>query len=137
MIVSFDSTEFRSHYPKFTVDLVSDTQLESYFTLATTLIDNTESSQFPYDTELGVYTRKEMLYLLVCHLATMGTWDVGQTGAIQSATQGSVSVSYGSSGSPNAGWFNQTPCGRTLWMLLRPYALGGRLATAEEPHPFG
>lgn len=138
MIVTFDATEFRGFYPKFTVDVVSDTQLENYFNLACSLINNTESSPFPFDPDNNIYIRKEMLYMLVCHLATMGTWDVGQTGPVQSATQGSVSVSYGNlTGSSNASWFNQTPCGRTLWMLLRPYALGGRIASIPDFHPFG
>lgn len=138
MIVTFDATEFRGFYPKFTVDVVSDTQLENYFNLACSLINNTESSPFPFDPDNNIYIRKEMLYMLVCHLATMGTWDVGQTGPVQSATQGSVSVSYGNlTGSVNASWFNQTPCGRTLWMLLRPYALGGRIASIPDFHPFG
>lgn len=138
MIVTFDSTEFRGFYPKFTVDVVSDTQLENYFNLACSLINNTESSPFPFDPDNNIYIRKEMLYILVCHLATMGTWDVGQTGPVQSATQGSVSVSYGNlTGSANARWFNQTPCGRTLWMMLRPYALGGRIASIPDFHPFG
>jgi len=138
MIVTFDATEFRGFYPKFTVDVVSDTQLENYFNLACSLINNTESSPFPFEPDNNIYIRKEMLYMLVCHLATMGTWDVGQTGPVQSATQGSVSVSYGNlTGSANASWFNQTPCGRTLWMLLRPYALGGRIASIPDFHPFG
>lgn len=129
MIVTFDATEFRGFYPKFTVDVVSDIQLENYFNLACTLINNTDSSRIPYDPENSVYARKEMLYLLVCHLATMGTWDIGQTGPVQSATQGSVSVGYADlTGPPNASWYQQTPCGRTLWMMLRPYALGGRIA---------
>ena len=138
MIVEFNPTEFRSYYPKFTVDKVSDAQLESYFRLASSLINNTDSSQFPYNPDNGQYIRKELLYLLVCHLATMGTWDIGQSGEVKSATEGSVSVSYGEfKGNPNASWFNQTPCGRTLWMMLKPYALGGRIFSVSDFHPYG
>lgn len=138
MIVEFNPTEFRSFYPKFTVEKVGDVQLESYFRLASSLIDNTDSSRFPYDPTSGQYIRKELLYLFVCHLATMGLWDVGQSGAVNSATEGSVSVSYGEfKGTPNAAWFNQTPCGRTLWMMLKPYALGGRIFTTPNFHPYG
>ena len=124
MIVTFDATEFRGFYPKFTVDVVSDTQLENYFNLACTLINNTDSSRIPYDPENSVYARKEMLYLLVCHLATMGTWDIGQTGPVQSATQGSVSVGYASLGQLGQNYFGQTQYGLLFWELVKKYMSG-------------
>lgn len=137
MIVTFDPVEFRSYYPKFTETVISDVQLEHLFTLATTFIDNTDNAMIPYDPDKGIYNRKEILYLFVCHLATMELWPLGQTGPVQSATQGSVSVSYGQVTDRRGTWFNQTPCGRTLFMLLRPYVLGGRIVSAAEPHPYG
>lgn len=79
MIVVFNATEFRTFYPKFTEELISDEQLDNLFQLACTFIDNTDKSRFPYDPDRNIYTRKQMLYLLVCHLATngiMGGWTV-------------------------------------------------------------
>ncbi len=138
MIVIFDPDEFRSFYPKFTKELVTDAELNHLFQLACTFIDNTDEAMIPYNPDKGIYNRKEVLYLFVCHMATMNLWEVGQSGAVQSASQGTVSVSYAiPQNGPNGSWFNQTPCGRTLWMLLKPYALGGRIFTISNHHPFG
>lgn len=137
MIVTFDPAEFRAFYPKFTVATVSDEQLEHMFDLACTFIDNTDNSRFPYDPSKKVYVRKEMLYLLVCHLATMELWSPGQSGPLASATQGSVSVGFQNITLNNQQWLSQTPCGRTLAMLMKPYALGGRIATVCHFHPYG
>lgn len=137
MIVVFNATEFRTFYPKFTEELISDEQLDNLFQLACTFIDNTDKSRFPYDPDRNIYTRKQMLYLLVCHLATMELWGAGQSGPLTSATQGSVSVGFQSMDMWGQPWFSQTPCGRTLLMMLRPYALGGRIFGTCSFHPYG
>ena len=137
MIVVFNATEFRTFYPKFTEELISDEQLDNLFQLACTFIDNTDKSRFPYDPDRNIYTRKQMLYLLVCHLATMELWGAGQSGPLTSATQGSVSVGFQSMDMWGQPWFSQTPCGRTLLQMLMPYALGGRTFTKSNFHPYG
>lgn len=137
MIVVFNITEFRAFYPKFTDEQITDEQLINLFQLACTFIDNTDSSRFPYDPERNVHTRKQLLYLLVCHLATMELWGAGQAGPLTSATQGSVSVGFQSVDMWGQSWFSQTPCGRTLLMMLQPYALGGRIFTTPHFHPYG
>jgi hypothetical protein len=137
MIVVFNATEFRTFYPKFTEELISDEQLDNLFQLACTFIDNTDKSRFPYDPNRNIYTRKQMLYLLVCHLATMELWGAGQSGPLTSATQGSVSVGFQSMDMWGQPWFSQTPCGRTLLQMLMPYALGGRIFTKPHFHPYG
>lgn len=137
MIVVFNATEFRTFYPKFTEELISDEQLDNLFQLACTFIDNTDKSRFPYDPDRNIYTRKQMLYLLVCHLATMELWGAGQSGPLTSATQGSVSVGFRSMDMWGQPWFSQTPCGRTLLQMLMPYALGGRIFTKPHFHPYG
>lgn len=137
MIVVFNATEFRTFYPKFTEELISDEQLDNLFQLACTFIDNTDKSRFPYDPDRNIYTRKQMLYLLVCHLATMELWGAGQSGPLTSATQGSVSVGFQSMDMWGQPWFSQTPCGRTLLQMLMPYALGGRIYTKPHFHPYG
>ena len=137
MIVVLNATEFRTFYPKFTEELISDEQLDNLFQLACTFIDNTDKSRFPYDPDRNIYTRKQMLYLLVCHLATMELWGAGQSGPLTSATQGSVSVGFQSMDMWGQPWFSQTPCGRTLLQMLMPYALGGRIFTKPHFHPYG
>ena len=137
MIVVFNATEFRTFYPKFTEELISDEQLDNLFQLACTFIDNTDKSRFPYDPDRNIYTRKQMLYLLVCHLATMELWGAGQSGPLTSATQGSVSVGFQSMDMWDQPGFSQTPCGRTLLQMLMPYALGGRIFTKPHFHPYG
>lgn len=137
MIVVFNATEFRTFYPKFTEELISDEQLDNLFQLACTFIDNTDKSRFPYDPDRNIYTRKQMLYLLVCHLATMELWGAGQSGPLTSATQGSVSVGFQSMDMWGQPWFSQTPCGRTLLQMLMPYTLGGRIFTKPHFHPYG
>ena len=137
MNVVFNPTEFRTFYPKFTEELISDEQLDNFFQLSCSFIDNTDSSRFPYDPDRNVFTRKQMLYLLVCHLATMELWGAGQSGPLTSATQGSVSVGFQSMDMWGQPWFSQTPCGRTLLQILMPYALGGRIFTKPDFHPYG
>lgn len=137
MIVVFNPTQFRTFYPRFTDDLITDEQLDNLFQLACTFIDNTDNSRFPYDPDQNVYTRAQMLYLLVCHLATMELWRNGQPGPLTSATQGSVSVGFQAIVMWSQPWFSQTPCGRTLLQLLLPYALGGKIFTKPNFHPYG
>lgn len=137
MIVVFDPVEFRAGNPKLTPEEVTDEQLQYFWEMAVTFINNTDSSPFPYDPAKGIRTRKIMLYLLVCHLATMSLWGEGQSGPLTSATEGSVSVGFQQVMMGNQAWFSQTPCGRTLLMMLRPFALGGRLAAAPQFHPYG
>jgi hypothetical protein len=137
VIVTFDTDEFRNFYPKFTPDVVTDAQLENFFALGCSFIDNTNKSIFPYDPDKKVFVRKQMLYLLVCHLATMETWQAGQSGPLTSASQGSVSVGFQNIQMWGQPWFSQTPCGRTLLMMLRPYALGGRIFGTCSFHPYG
>lgn len=137
MIVVFNPTQFRTFYPRFTDDLITDEQLDNLFQLACTFINNTDNSRFPYDPDQNVYTRAQMLYLLVCHLATMELWGNGQPGPLTSATQGSVSVGFQAIVMWSQPWFSQTPCGRTLLQLLLPYALGGKIFTKPNFHPYG
>lgn len=137
MIVVFDIAEFRTFYPKIGPEAVTDSELEYFFSLAETFIANTDASRFPYDPDNRVFVRKQLLYLMVCHLATMAMWDAGQSGPVTSAAQGSVSVGFQNVQMGNQQWYSQTPCGRTLLQMLKPYALGGRIFTKPDFHPYG
>lgn len=136
-VVEFDPAAFREAYPRFSADLISDAQLEQAFDLACLLLDNTDASPVPYDPEHGVMIRKTLLWLLVCHLATMALWPTGQSGPIASATEGSVSVSFSIPQNAGKAFYNQTPCGQSFWQAIQKYVVGGRYFAVRHYHPWG
>lgn len=116
-VVVFDVAEFRALYPSI---VATDQQLEDYFAMAETFLDNTRCSVVK-----DLAARKRMLYLLVAHIATItGMAEKGNpvVGRISSATEGSVSVSldYGTMGN-NERWYLQTPWGAMYWQLTKKY----------------
>jgi len=116
-VVVFDPVEFRALYPSITA---TDVQLEDYFAMAETFLDNTKCSVVK---DLGA--RKRMLYLLVAHIATitrMAEKGNPVVGRISNATEGTVSVSldYGTMGN-NERWYLQTPWGAMYWQLTKRY----------------
>lgn len=135
-IVKFDAAEWFDVYPEFRGKL-SDAQLNFAFQTACLIIDNTDMSPIPYDPAKGVETRKILLWLLMCHLATLALRPLGQAGTLTQATEGTVSAGFTLPQSPNGDYFNQTPCGQTLWQYLRRFSLGGRYYDAPLYHPWG
>lgn len=126
-VVIFEPEKFRMWYPAFSDETkYTDEVLESCFNQACVLVENSETSVVPYDPDATPkkLARLEALYALTCHIATMRLlWDATQTGAVQSASEGSVSASfYIDPRSPD--WWNQTPCGRTAWMILKQFSHG-------------
>src|SRR5690554_8221029 len=116
-VVEFDVEEFRDLYPSIQA---TDAQLEMYFEMAETFLDNT-----PCSVVKNLEARKRLLYLLVAHIATLtGQAEKGNNvvGRISSATEGSVSVSidYGTMGN-NERWYLQTPWGAMYWQLTKKY----------------
>lgn len=138
MVVTFNAAEFRLKFPKFTTAIISDDELQNAFDIACLIVDNTDASPIPYDPDKGIMTRKTLLYLLVCHLATMALWPLGQNGPIASASQGSVSTSFSLPQSGiSAAWFNQTPCGQTFWQISAPFRMGLISGKTRHFHPWG
>ena len=127
-VVVFDPQEFLEVYPRF-VDpktgqpLLTDAQLRQAFDVACLLLDNT--------------IRKTLLHLLVCHLATLALWPVGQSGPVSSATEGSVSASFSVPTATGKAFYNQTPCGQAFWQAVQPYVTGGRYYAVRRYHPWG
>ena len=125
-VVVFDPVEFRNLKPQFAA--LTDAQLAEAFDLACELVDNGESARIPYDPP-AVRTRKILLYALACHFCELEKRGGGIVGSLTGAAEGSVNASF----TPppvtdaNMSWYMQTQCGATAWMLLRRYALGGRL----------
>lgn len=126
-VVSFEPETFRVWYPAFSdEEKYTDEALTACFDQACVIVSNAENSPIPYDPDATPkkLARLEALYALTCHIATMRlVWDATQSGAVQSASEGSVSASF-NLGTDSPEWWNQTPCGRTAWMILKMYTQG-------------
>ena len=144
-VVAWNEADFLAMYPRFAMcgaQAVPSAQLAALFDIACSIVDNTDGSLIPYDPANGIYVRQVVLYALVCHLATLDAWGAnGQNGAVASASEGSVSVSFSlpsyQAGGDLATWLRQTPCGQTAWILLSRFAKGGRVYAVKHIHPFG
>lgn len=136
-VVVFDPADFREAYPQFTTALLTDAQLQQAFNVACLILPNTNGSRVPYDPDNGVYVRQTMLWLLVCHLASLALWPPNQSGPMSGATEGSVGVSFALPQQLNGQYFNTTACGQTFWQLAQTYCAGGRYYAAPRCHPWG
>lgn len=134
-VVEFDPAAFREAYPRF--DALTDAQLQQAFDVACLVLDNTDASPVPYDPARSIFIRRTLLWLLVCHLATMALWQPGQSGPLASATEGSVSVSFSIPQGAGKSFYTQTPCGQAYWQAIQPYVVGGRYYPARHCHPWG
>ena len=117
----FDVDKFRTKHPHHFPNL-TDEQLEGFWE-QTFLF---HSPVFEPDGSLS-WKEEQLLFLLVCHLATLA--ERGNTagiGAVNSASEGGVSVSFsGAHSSGNGWWFEQTPCGAAYWQYIRRMSRGG------------
>lgn len=129
-VVVFDPDEFRLLYPSISA---TDEQLEMYFAMAETFLDNTECSIVK-----DLDARKTMLYLLVAHIALLSQQAENGNpvvGRISNATEGTVSVGldYGTMGN-NERWYLQTPWGAMYWQMSKKYrSMVYRLGIAPMP----
>lgn len=135
-VVVFDPAEWLAVHPQFNGKF-TDAQLNHFFELACLLLDNTDSSPVPYDPARGIMTRKILLGMLVCHLASLALRPVEQAGALTSATEGSVSTGFQLPQSPNGQWYQQTACGQAYWQAIKKYTIGGRYYPFRSIHPWG
>lgn len=116
-VVVFDASEFKLLYPEFAN--VPDDTLKNYFNAATLLCDNT-----PQSLVTDIAERKILLYMLVCHIATLKERGNAIVGTITSAAEGKVNVSV----TPlvNANWYQSTACGALYWQATAKYRMGMR-----------
>ena len=91
----------------------------------------------PFEPERGILSRQTLLWLIVCHLATLALWPMGQSGPVSSATEGSVSTSFSLPQNTGRAFWSQTPCGQTFWQAVQPYVVGGRYFGVRHYHPWG
>lgn len=118
-VVIFDADEFLSIYPQFQ-NVFTPEQLGIFFNAACLLLDNTENSKVTDLTE-----RKTLLYMLVCHIATLQQRGTGMVGLLTSATEGKVSANLQAYTS-NPNWYSQTQCGSMFWLATAKYRVGMR-----------
>lgn len=120
-VVVLDIPTFRAMYPEF--DAVADAQIMQAFNAACLFCSNSAASPVPY--EPGVNTEREtLLYLLTCHILTLGMRGGIVVGSMTAAAEGSVNTSFATPQAVNAAWYNQTQCGATYWAATLKYRQG-------------
>lgn len=119
-VVTFDPAVFRALYaPSF--NTVLDGALNLNFTLAQLALNNTCRSIV-----MDANQRETLLNLLVAHITALlngvnGAPPAGIVGRIDTATEGSVSVSAEFIATAAAQWFIQTQWGAMFWQLTLQY----------------
>lgn len=116
-VVVFDPEEFKTVYPEFAN--VPDAVLTTYFNAACLLLDNTKNSVVR-----DLVERKTLLFLLVCHIATLKKLGNSTVGMISAATEGKVNVSFATLQNPK--WYQLTQCGNIYWAATAKYRIGVR-----------
>lgn len=115
--MTFDIEKFRTIYPQFAE--IPDASLEFMWQNALIVSGIADDSRIPDD------QKENLLFMLLCHLATLA--GRGSVGAMTSAKQGEVQVSYASpTATGDAAWYNTTPCGAAYWQIIKKYRLGGQ-----------
>ena len=114
--MTFDIDKFRTIYPQFAE--IPDATLEFMWNNAL-IISGIEG-----DTRIPDDQKENLLFMLLCHLATLASR--GSAGAMTSAKQGEVQVTYSApTYTGDAAWYNLTPCGSAYWQIIKKYRLGG------------
>lgn len=122
MIVTFDPALFVARYPEFSG--VAPSLLSLFFSEATLYLDNTDQSYIS-----AIPERTMLLNMLTAHVATLNGQPGGTAGSgglvgrIDSATEGSVSVSakYSDMVSGTMAWYIQTLYGAAYWAATGRY----------------
>lgn len=113
-IVVFNISTFRARYPGFAT--APDALLQAYFDEATIYLNNTECSLVA-----DVSRRAVLLNMLTAHIAKLNYGENGESasplvGRINSATEGSVSVTTDMGPvSGSQAWYIQTQYGAAYW----------------------
>lgn len=118
-VVTFDANVFKAAYPVFST--VDATALNLNFTYATFILNNTCRSVV-----IDATVRETLLNVLVAHITALlqgvnGTPPSGVVGRVDSATQGSVSMTAEFLATLNAQWFLQTQWGAMFWQMTATF----------------
>jgi hypothetical protein len=115
--MTFDITKFRTIYPQFAE--IPDASLEFMWQNALII------SGIEQDSRIPEAEKENLLFMLLCHLATLASR--GSAGPMTSAKQGEVQVSFAApTATGDAAWYNTTPCGAAYWQIIKKYRLGGK-----------
>lgn len=129
--VTFSFATFTAMFPEFAG--LSSAQAEGYFNRSVLLCSNSESNPAFASGNLP-----SLLYLLTAHVAWLnaprdaagnpsssGSAPPAMSGAITSASEGSVSVSFNpgdvNAGGPGQPWYMQSRYGAEYWAATAPY----------------
>lgn len=113
--VAFVYADWSTRYPEFATT-VNAGQAADCFLQATLYLDNTDASPVQ-----DIPTRTMLLYMVTAHIAQLRFGSAGQpvsplVGRIETATQGSVSVSAKAPAAAGTqAWFMQTQYGYSYW----------------------
>ena len=124
-IVVFDPQAFREIHPQFAG--ATDAALQNWFDMACLMLDNTPRSPVS-----DLNERRNLLNLLVCHIAALSKRGDGIVGSLSSASQGKVSTSFAVP--TNLNWYKQTTCGYMYYQATQKYRLGGRYYPFHHSH---
>lgn len=119
-VVSFDPAAFKLRYPEFAT--LSDDLLGAYFAEATLFLNNTAASAVD-----NLIIRGLLLNMMTAHIAALNGGVNGQAasplvGRVNSATEGSVSVSTDMGPVFNSqAWYMQTKYGAEFWAATSIY----------------
>lgn len=119
-VAAFDSAVFLARYPEF--GAIPMLRLQSFFDEAGIYLDNTDNSPVS-----NVARRRVLLNMITAHIAALNgalseTGEAMPVGIVNSATEGSVSVSFESVFQPGtAGWYAQTQYGAAFWQATMNY----------------
>jgi len=133
-VVAFDYSLWAQQFPELAAS-VDETQAALYFATACDLVDNTPLSPIPYCPPQDL-TRQRLLNLATAHVVKLfapigGKAPGGLVGRIESATQGSVSVTakLADGISETAAFWSQTQYGLLYWTSSAGYRKGRYFAT--------
>ena len=138
-VVVFVYATWAAQYPELSGSIASG-QAQGYFNQACMYLDNTPCS--PVTDASAGGRRETILYMLTSHIAKMvatinGQAPGGVVGRVNSASQGSVSVSSELNVPMSAAWFSQTSYGLMAYQALAPYRTALYVAAPRTPYVMG
>jgi hypothetical protein len=133
--VVFDYAAWAARWPALAAVVAEPTAQAMFDEAQATLLDNSDASPVK-----NLITRGWLFNLLVAHMATLdqrsaqaGAAGGGMLGRVQSASEGSVSVSMGDYPVGSGKWFEQTQPGAQYWQAIQPHL---RFQYHPGPQPY-